>query len=34
MFSGNKYSAMTDDVQGFVPMPSTSLQYLRITTVE
>jgi peptide/nickel transport system substrate-binding protein len=34
MFAGSKYSALTDDVQGFVPMPSTSLQYLRTTTVE
>ncbi len=34
MFSGNKYSAMTEDVEGFVPMPSTSLQYLRTTTLE
>ena len=34
LLSSNKYSALTDDVQGFVPMPSTSLQYLRTTTVE
>ena len=34
MFSSPNYSATTEGVEGFVPMPNNSLQYLRTTTVQ
>ncbi len=34
MFSSPNYSATTEGVEGFVPMPNNSLQYLRTTSVQ
>ena len=34
MFSSYAYTATTDGVDGFIPMPNASLQYLRTTTLE
>ena len=33
LFAGYTYTATTSNVQGFVPMASGSLQYLRTTSV-